>query len=112
MELSNTSIDVVELVVNIAAIVLPILVSLALTAFAGAGTIAAIRKLWAAIRGGVVEAVNEPGDPVVGLIAALLKSDPAAVAKVTRKVAELIKAALDEALQEPAKEVNIGEAVK
>lgn len=92
------AVDWLSLMLSVALVVLPTLIILALTGIGGAAAVKAGRALWLSMR----VTVDEPGDPVVMLVAGALKQKP-------ELISEFLVRLFDTTFEPPA-EVNIGDA--
>lgn len=101
VQLYAEAVDWLSLVLSVALVVLPTLFVLALTALGGVAAVKAGRDLWQSLR----VTVDEPGDPVVMLVAGALKQKP-------ELISEFLVRLFDTTFEAPTVEVNIGEAPK
>lgn len=95
LTLSNDALNITEWILSVGAVVLPGLLVLALTALLGRVTIRQLVRLWRPLSDDVVPAMDDATDPLVVLLATLVKGNPAEVARVTRRAGQFIVSVLN-----------------
>jgi len=113
MELSQNTVDVLNLVLQVGVPILALLLGAALIAVAGSEWVTFYRK-WRGHIPGVIEAVNEPTDPAIQLVRHFWPQvAPLLVAHLPRLIRGL-QGWLDQwaKIDAPPREVNLSEAGK